>query len=241
MPKYKIAEIIFNAEHHYSYTKKICADYEYFGDENPEVTLKVSKEDIEREKSLCKKVEFPDAYYESLALYRKFLDYGADNGVFVLHSSALAVDEEAFLFTAPSGTGKSTHARLYREVFLDRVTMINDDKPVIKKLGDEFYVYGTPWNGKHRIGSNKRFKVKAICQINRGKENTIEEISKKEMLFILLNQTIRPTDENKADKLFELLQQLLDSVGLYKLYCNVSTEAVMVSYEAMTGDKKNEN
>ena len=190
MPNYKIADIIFNAEHHFPYVKNLCANYEYFGKEKPEITLNVSISDIKKEKSLYAEDKFTDDYCESLALYRKFLEYAINKETIILHSSALAVDDDAFLFTAPSGTGKSTHARLYRQAFLDRVTMINDDKPVIKKVGEDFYVFGTPWNGKHQLDTNSKFKIKAVCNLKRGEENKIYPISSSQMLFVLLNQTL---------------------------------------------------
>ena len=83
------------------------------------------------------------------------------------------MDGAAYLFTAPSGTGKSTHTRLWREVFGDRVWMINDDKPMLRISENLVTAYGTPWNGKHHISRNASAPLKAIVQLNRGKENII--------------------------------------------------------------------
>ena len=233
MPKYKIADIVFSAKHLFPYVQKVCKDYLCEEEEPAETELNVTIEDVEYEKSLSK-LTFPDEYFESLALYRKFLEYALFHDTIILHSSALAVDGDAFLFTAPSGTGKSTHAKLYREVFKDRVTTINDDKPVVRRVNGEFFVYGTPWDGKHRLSTNAKFKIKAICALKRGEQNCINKISKKKMLLVLLNQTLRPKKEEQVDKTLILLGELLDSVSLYELYCNISEEAVLVSYGAMS-------
>ena len=111
--------------------------------------------------------------------------------------------------------------------------MIHDDKPIIRKIDNEFFVYGTPWKGKHDLGTNKRAKIKAICKIYQAKENKIEKISSGEMLLTILNQTVRPTEEAKFDKLLVLLDDLLKSAGLYSLGCNISQEAAELSYSTM--------
>ena len=80
------------------------------------------------------------------------------------------MDGEAYIFTAVSGTGKSTHAMLWREVFGERVRMINDDKPLIRITPEgKAVVYGTPWDGKHHLSKNSAFPLKAICWLTRAK------------------------------------------------------------------------
>ena len=241
MPKYKIADIIFSYTPTYAYTKNLCKNYLYLGDEEEKIDLTLSKEDFEREKEYATSQDYTEEYLESLALYRKFLTYAFDHDTIILHSSSLSVDGEAYLFTAPSGTGKSTHARLWRETFGDKVVMINDDKPVIRKIREEFFVFGTPWNGKHRLDSNAKAKIKAICNLKRGSENSIREIPAKEMLFALINQTLRPETEAQANKLLTLLDKLLSSVSLYEMHCNISKEAAILSFETMSGKKINED
>lgn len=235
MPKYKIADIIFSYIPTYPYTESLCKNYQYLGSESCETDIVVSSEDIDKEKEYAKPLIFPEDYLESLALYRKFLTYAFDHDAIILHSSALAVDGDGYIFTAPSGTGKSTHARLWRETFGDKVVMVNDDKPVIRKIGKEFFVFGTPWNGKHHLDSNVKAKIKGICQLKRGKENSVSEISAKDMLFVLLNQTLRPETEAQVERLFTLLDELLTSVPLYQMHCNISKEAAELAYKTMSG------
>lgn len=233
MIRYKIADVVFDAQMLYGYTPVLCKNYEYTGDEQPAFTAIMTKEDIAFEKALAP--EFPDAYLESLALFRKLCDYTLTNadGI-IFHSSAIMVDGEAYLFTAPSGTGKSTHARLWREMLGDKAVMINDDKPIIRYVDGAFYVYGTPWNGKHRLDTNIRAKIKAICKIAQAKENTIKKASVSEMLLTILNQTIRPTELDKMDKLLIIIDKMLTEVNLYSLECNISREAAELSYNVMS-------
>ncbi len=236
MIKYKIADLTFETECIYAYTPNLCKNYEYNGEEPVRFTVKMTKEDILAEKALAP--EFQEAYLESLALFRKLCDYALDNadGI-IFHSSAIMVDGNAYLFTAPSGTGKSTHARLWREMLGDRAVMVNDDKPIIRYVDGDFYVYGTPWNGKHHLDTNCRAKIKAICNIYQAKENVIQKISAGEMLMVILNQTLRPTELNQMDKLLTLIEKLLNTVGLYKLGCNISREAAELSFKTMSGEE----
>lgn len=234
MPVYRIADVTLKTNHIYAYTPKLCENYRYDGNEEPTLVLNVTQADIDAERNNEGGENFPDAYLESLALFRKIGDYvlnKADGMIF--HASAVEVDGKAYLFTAPSGTGKSTHARLWKEMLGCRMNYVNDDKPIIRMLDGEFYVYGTPWNGKHRLDTNKKAKIKAICRINQAKENRITEITPSEMLITILNQTVRPTEADEMDKLLNLVDKLLKSVKLYNLECNISREAAELSFSTM--------
>ncbi|MDY2841525.1 MAG: hypothetical protein SOT08_02485 [Candidatus Borkfalkiaceae bacterium] len=239
MPVYRIADVVFSAEHIYGYTPKLCEKYRYSGDVTPELHLKITPADIAAERENEGGEKFPDAYLESLALFRKLGDYilNHSDGM-IFHASAVAVDGDAYLFTAPSGTGKSTHARLWKEMLGDRLVYINDDKPVIRRVNGDFYVYGTPWNGKHRLDTDAKAKIKAICKINQAKENAIREMSPAEMLMVVLNQTVRPTETEPLDKLLGLLDDMLKKVGLYSLDCNISREAAELSFGKMSGKRQ---
>lgn len=69
---------------------------------------------------------------EETAVYRKIADKMVDYDTFVFHGSVIAVEGQAYLFTAKSGTGKSTHTRLWREMLGDKAVMVNDDKPMLR-------------------------------------------------------------------------------------------------------------
>ena len=236
MPKYKIADIVFEAQTKYAYTVKLCEKYQYFGEQPCAFKAIITEEDILAEKKLCN--TYPDAYLESLALFRKLCDYILKNANgFILHSSAIMVDGKAYLFTAPSGTGKSSHAKLWRELLGDRAVMINDDKPIVRFVDGDFFVYGTPWNGKHKLGENCKAKIKAICALSQEKENLIRKATVPEMLLVILNQTIRPKEIKEMDTLLALLDKMLKSVEIYKLGCNLSLQAAQLSYTTMSGEK----
>ena len=121
-----------------------------------------------------------DGYMEELAVYRKIAEKMLEYDTFLFHGSCVAVDGAGYLFTASSGTGKSTHTRLWRELLGDRAVMVNDDKPLIRVSKDGATIYGTPYNGKHRLGSNIAVPLKAVCLLERAQTNTIREVDASE-------------------------------------------------------------
>lgn len=176
-----------------------------------------------------------DAYLETLAVYRGIADKMPDYDSILMHGSALALDGTGFLFTAPSGVGKSTHARLWRELYGDRVQMINDDKPLLQIREDRVTVFGTPWNGKHHLGGNVSAPLRAVCFLARGKENAIRPVSAGEAYPLLLGQIYRPVDAAALIKTLKLADRLSCSVRFYRLECNMEPEAAKLSSETMKG------
>jgi len=243
MNTFKIAGVVFDAKLNFKRTLELCKNYLYYGDEPSEYSVTITKEDIERERSLSKEEgNFSDSYYEGLVVFRRLCEHilSKSEGL-IFHCSALAVNGKAYLFTAPSGTGKSTHSRLWREFLGDRVQMVNDDKPILKLEDGRFYVYGTPWQGKHNLGENIRVEVGAVIELKRGKENSIEKINKEEMIATVFNQTIRPSDKSLMINLMELTDKFLRSVDTYRLYCNTDISAAKTAYERLVEGKNDKN
>ena len=211
-----------------------CRDY--LADGEPDFTVEITSADLAYERDRAKR-DCSDAYLETLAVYRKIAEKMPEYNTVLMHGSAVAVDGEAYLFTAKSGTGKSTHTRLWREVFGERAIMVNDDKPLVKIMDSSATVYGTPWNGKHRLSSNIAVPLKAVCILERAEENTIKRITKFEAYSMLIQQTYRPADPIALTKTLTLIDRLADSVSLYRLGCNMEREAAEVSYNGMKGTR----
>lgn len=232
----------------YPSTKRFCA--EFLCDEVPDFSVSVTPEDIcfEREKSAREDAlegipvrQFTDAYLETIAVQRKIAEALFEYDTILFHGSVVAVDGTAYLFTAKSGTGKSTHTRLWREAFGDRAVMINDDKPFLGVDDTGVTAYGSPWNGKHGIGSNKSAPLKAICILLRGEENSICRISAKEAVSMLLQQSSRPQNKRMILQYMQLLDRITERVVFYQLRCNMESEAAMVAYETMANERKDGN
>ncbi|MBR3561747.1 MAG: hypothetical protein IKN81_09545 [Oscillospiraceae bacterium] len=223
-------------------TEAFCRDY--LTDGAAAFTVEITPEDITYEQAVSDKTaaaegrrahSFSDSYLETLAVYRKVADGLSAYHTILFHGSVVAVDGEAYLFTAPSGTGKSTHARLWRELFGERAYMVNDDKPLLKISDSGVLAYGTPWDGKHRLSRNVCVPLKAICLLERGENNRIEPCTSNEIYPNILGQTYRPKNAEQMLRVLNLVDQLVQGVSLYKLRCNMHPDAARVSYEAMSG------
>ncbi|MGN0600689.1 MAG: hypothetical protein ACI4JK_12455 [Oscillospiraceae bacterium] len=156
-----------------------------------------------------------------------------DYDTILFHGSAVSVDGVGYLFTAKSGTGKSTHTRLWREMLGDRAVMINDDKPLIRVSESGIIVYGTPWDGKHRLSTNIGVPLKALCILERAEDNRIVPITKKDAYNMLMQQVYKPTEPQKLIKTMQLIDRLAANVKLYRLGCNMSPQAAQAAYTAM--------
>lgn len=127
------------------------------------------------------------------------------------------------MFTAPSGTGKSTHINLWKKYF-DGIEIINGDKQFIWVLEDQVWAYGTPWCGKEGWQKNASVPLKGICLLNRGKENYIVQIAPTQVLPFIMRQVHYTDDSEIAGRTLELLNRLMTEVKLYRLECDVSRE-----------------
>ena len=156
----------------------------------------------------------------------------------MLHSSCVVVDGRAYLFTAPSGTGKSTHTNLWLKQFGDRAFILNDDKPALRFEDGVWYAYGTPWSGKYDISRNARVPVAGIAVVTRSQTNEIAPFGGLEAISFLLTQVVRPRHAQYRALVLETLDKLMTNVPIWLLKCNMEPEAAMVSYKAMSGAKK---
>lgn len=181
--------------------------------------------------------QFTDPFLERAAIQRAFAEHLIDHNTLLLHGSTVAVDGQAYLFTARSGTGKSTHTRLWREVFGSRAVMINDDKPFLQLRSDGISACGSPWSGKHGLDSNVTLPLNGICILERGIENHIHPITAEKALPMLLHQSYKPLDHEKADRSETLICDLAQRIPLWKMECTKDADAAQIAHAAMSADK----
>ena len=233
MRVYRIADMNIAVEAKYDETYEYMSDY-LTDSRDYELYIKTTDEMIEYERALGESLHGrrgSDHISEAVAILRVICDYIINKGGFFLHCSCLRYKGEAIIFTAPSGTGKSTHASLWRKRFGGEVEMINDDKPLVREKDGRFYIYGTPWRGKHGIGSNISAPIRAIVYIRQADENIAEDISPFEALSLILQQTVMPSDKSALSALLDLLGRLMENVQMYKLGCTISDDAVTAVYD----------
>jgi len=141
-----------------------------------------------------------------------------------------------YIFTAPSGTGKTTHVRLWEKYLGSDAEIINGDKPILEVKEDEIVAYGTPWAGKERLQKNTCVPVRGICFLRQSEINTIHKLSKKEALLLLLPQIYIMSDSQKAGKTLELFSEVLERIPIYEFRCNISEQAVKCSFDILTAE-----
>lgn len=231
MPNYKIADLCIKINPIHQQTKQRLAPY-LTSCAEADFEITVSDSEIS-EKISTSKFAYPEYEHESSIILAKLCNKLLEcfNGFF-FHSSSFMLNGEGYVFTAPSGTGKSTHTALWRKHFGNKVIMINDDKPLIRRIGKDFFIYGTPWMGKSNIGNNVKAKVKAVFILKRSEKNSIKQVSIREVFKEILEATVVPSDRTMMSNLLMLLDELFSKIPIYLLHCNISDEAVLTAYNA---------
>ena len=239
--KIRIADVNISVNSIYDEVYRLCSDY--LTDGTPEFNISTAPDDIklERIKNIHESetegipvVNYPDEYLETLAVYRQIATKMLEYDTLLLHGAVIAVKDRAWLFTAPSGTGKTTHIRLW----LDNIEgsyIVNGDKPLIH-IGEDATVYGTPWAGKEGWQKNVGVKLCGIVILERGAENSMERILLSKAFPTLIQQSYRPNNKKKLEKTLALLGKLSSRLPLYRLKCNMLPDAAFTAYKALTTD-----
>lgn len=224
MAKYKIADIVVEMKQAFEETAYWYKPYLYDGEEEPEFSLEA---DPKRMEYLVKNgVDITPAIAENMVLCndfnRKLMKYFGS----FLHSSALLFDGKAYLFSANSGVGKSTHTKKWLARFGDRAQIINDDKPSFRFIDGKCIVYGTPFAGGTDIQQNISAELGALVFIERAEENFLEKLSPSKSISLLVNQSPRRANKQIGERQLEMFSMLLTKYPAYLLHCNLDDSAV---------------
>ena len=233
MPVYNIAGL--NAEYNCIFPLLKDRSEKYLAPKGTKADFSLALDEAYFERQRTKFPDISDEVHEYMgmgtAFYKKLLAF---DGI-MLHSSAVAVDGYAYLFSASSGTGKSTHTSFWQELLgEDRAVIINDDKPAIRKVDGVYYAFGTPFSGKYDISVNCGVPVKGICFIRRGEMNRIRYIDAGNSLSPLFQQTIRPSEEENMELLCKNVDGILKEISFYELECLPNIDAARLSYKIMS-------
>ena len=164
------------------------------------------------------------------SFYRQLINY---NGI-PLHSSAVVYDNKAYLFSAPSGTGKSTHTGFWLDLFGADSYILNDDKPAIRCFADGVYAYGTPWSGKHDISANKKVPLQGICFISRDNKNWIKQMDPFIASTRIYHAAMKRLTDMQATKEIAIINDIISRVPIWEMGCLPNIDAAKMAYEAMS-------
>ena len=221
----KIADLNIKINNKYKFIEDMCKDY-IVDSENYDFEISVTDEEIKAED-----VEgiYPPEYLESLAVYRKIAQNTVKYNVFLLHGVIMDVEGEGVAFLAKSGTGKSTHAMLWKRLLGDKCRIINGDKPLIRIDENGIYAYGTPWCGKEGIQINDKVELKNVCFIERSENNYVEPCD--DVLKKLMTQFHVPKGGYMA--ILDFLDTFIKNVNFYTIKCNMDISAAEIAYKGV--------
>ena len=222
----------------YAEVHSLCKNY--LCSLKPEIRIAIEEADIayERQKTDKDPSAYADSYLETLAVYRKTCDALLPFDTFLMHGAVVAIRKTAYMFTAESGTGKTTHIRKWLDR-LEDAYIVNGDKPLIKMTDTEAIACGSPWCGKEQMETNTMVPLKAIVFMERGDNNVINEVSYDQIFINLLKQTYQPNDAESMKKTLHLLLQLRKKVRFFRfVFNNMKPDAFDVAYQALTEGKK---
>ncbi len=152
------------------------------------------------------------------------------NGTY-LHSSAVLLDGKAYLFSANSGTGKSTHTEKWCRLF--GAEYLNDDKPALRYLDGQWMAYGTPWSGKHDLSQPTGAPVGGIAFLKRGEENAIRPMDPAQAVPLLMVQSLWRLNKEQMQEQLTLADNLLRTVPIWELTCRNDDDAAYTAYNTM--------
>jgi len=238
----EIAGLVAQVQPMFGSTREYCR--RYLSDRAPDCFVTVTGEDLTYQQALAEQEaieegirvrKFPEPFLERATLQRKIAQELLSRDTLLLHGSTVAVDGAAYLFTAPCGTGKSTHTRFWRGTFGNRAVMVNDDKTFLQITDSGVFAYGSPWSGKHGLDTNICIPLAGICFLSRGAEDVIQRGKPEDCLGELLHQSFLPEEPQGRAKAMALGKTLSQRVPLWEMQCTKDPAAALVSYEAMSG------
>lgn len=212
----------------------LCQAYTTNSLKQPDITIDPSKYICDRYARISTRDDIE--YMESASqFYSQLLRFQGMH----LHASAVELNGKAYLFSARSGTGKSTHTRLWQQNHGPAAQIFNDDKPALRIIEGTWYAYGTPWCGKDHINQNKKVELAGICFLKQADHNNIRRLSEEEAVQKIMSQTFhRFTKIETVDIMLDLIEQLVQKIPVFELENRPEPEAAWMSYYAMTDAKK---
>lgn len=213
----RICELNIEIDNRYGYVEDQCRAY--LSDGAPAFRVSVTEAETAAYIETCgRPMTAPEA--ESALLYRKICGKMPDYDAILLHAAVLTMDGRGYAFSARRGTGKTTHVAMWKQAYGDRVTVVNGDKPLVRRAPDgHFRVYGTPWCGKEGENANLCCPLNAICFLEQGPRNVISPCPAADTVSRILEGTILPPDPRTQDRMAELVGALTRDIPAFLLYC----------------------
>lgn len=233
--KCRFADINYEIQNIYPSLEKRCRDYLIPDCSQCDERVIITDGDIDAEKN---DGGFSRQYLEFVAVCRKISNRLPLHDAFLLHSAVFDVDGVGIALAAVSGTGKTTHMLLWKELLGEHLTIVNGDKPFVRFFENEPnipYAYGSPWNGKENLSCNMRTPLSHICFIERAEGNSCDSVSADEAVNLLFKQLYIPQEPQAAANALSLMDRLISSCKLWRIRCNMDISAAETAYNTIFG------
>ncbi len=224
-----LAELNITINNKYEYVKNLCADY--IVEEKADLFIEVTDAEIEAER---KSPNNDKAILEALAIYRKIAEKITAYQGLLMHGAVISIGNHSIAFLAKSGTGKTTHMKLWLKLLGEKVTVINGDKPLLRVVNGKIYAYGTPWAGKEKLNTNTKTELKNICFISRALDNECICVTDEDIILEkLFSQIYLPKTSQGLKYTLKFLKTIMDNCKFYSLKCNTDITAAQTAYQTI--------
>lgn len=160
-------------------------------------------------------------------------------GRIAVHGSSVVKDGKAYLFLGESGTGKSTHSRLWADN-IPGTSLLNDDSPIVALENNAVFLYGSPWSGKTPCYRQDMFPLGGCVRLSQAKENRITRLSK--IRAYAAFHPSCPPEFAKDRKLYEneckTIDRVIGDVPFFHLECRPDKEAAILCFDALSSEKE---
>lgn len=225
----EVADVTVGIHGQYDQTKTFCRDY-VVECENPDLILNVTADQTKEEYERCFGKESL-ATCERYLFLRELVNRLPEKGRMIFHGATVSAFGKGYIFTAPSGTGKSTHVRLLKKYFGEEITIINGDKPIVGMKNGVATVFPSPWCGKEGWQTKVEAPLGAIVLLKRGSKNSIVRIAPQDYFKELFYQIFKPERNEDLVKVIEIIDEVSRDIPFYLLECDISKEAAETSFE----------
>ena len=168
------------------------------------------------------------------ALWIAYAMMGVKLGAVPVHSSVVVCANRAVMCLGESGTGKSTHTRLWLENIAD-THLLNDDSPIVSLIDGEIRVYGSPWSGKSDCYLQENYPIAGLLRLEQRKENSIRKLAIVES-FAALQPSCPPSlakEEHCMDLLVQFISNVIEHVPVYRMGCLPNADAARLSHKTL--------
>lgn len=204
-----------------------------FNDKSQPHIFRCRRDDCSRVQTNVGVVEADNSFMR-FGIWFMFNLWSVQRGAVAVHSSVIVYNGEAVMFLGESGTGKSTHTRLWRETILG-AELLNDDSPYVRVHDGRLYAYGSPWSGKTACYRNESYPVRGVVRLSQAPYNAIHRLPGVRAIGALL-PSLPPAfafDAQAEDAIMATLSEIITHTKVYHLECLPDAAAARLSYETI--------